>query len=60
MKKFKGKGQSRRLQIQHELSGGPTGIFGVAAREHDLSIREVMVMIAGGLATKFPDLDFRH
>ena len=54
------KGQSHRLQIQHELTGGPLGIFGDEAKKHDLSIREVMNGIMDALQANYPDLSFRH
>lgn len=54
------KGQSHRLQIQHELAGGPLGIFGDEAKKHDLSIREVMNGIMEALQANYPDLSFRH
>ena len=56
----RGKGQSRRLEKQHEIAGGPLGIFGEEAKKHDLSTREVMEQIAGALKRKHPDLSFRH
>ena len=56
----RGKGQSHRLQRQHELAGGPLGIFGDDAKKHDLSIREVMNGIMEALQTNHPDLSFRH
>ena len=54
------KGQSHRLQKQHEVAGGPLGIFGEEARRHDLSIREVMEKIAKALRIQHPALEFRH
>ena len=59
-KPARGKGQSRRLQKQHELAGGPVGIFGEQAKLHDLSIRGVMAMITETLKTRHPGLTFRH
>ena len=56
----RGKGQSRRLERQHELAGGPLGIFGDEAKKHDLSIKEVMNGIMEALQAKYPDLSFRH
>ena len=56
----RGKGQSRRLERQHELAGGPRGIFGDEAKKHDLSIREVMNGIMEALQAHYPSLSFRH
>ena len=57
---LRGKGQSRRLEKQHELAGGPSGIFGEEAKKHDLSIRKVMQRLMQELQTQHPDLMFRH
>lgn len=57
---FKGKGQSLRLGIQHELGGGPLSIFGEAAQKHDLSIREVAAGVLAKLSEEFSDLEFRQ
>ena len=54
------KGQSYRLQQQHEVAGGPLGIFGEEAKRHDLSIREVMAKVAEELKRRHPELQFRH
>ena len=56
----RGKGQSRRLERQHQLAGGPLGIFGDEAKKHDLSIREVMNVIVEALQASYPGLSFRH
>jgi len=56
----RGKGQSIRLEKQHELAGGPIGIFGEEAQKHDLSIRNVMLLINEELQKKHPSLIFRH
>ena len=56
----RGKGQSGRLQRQHELAGGPEGIFGELARQHDLNLRVVMTKITNGLGEQRPELSFRH
>ena len=56
----RGKGQSRRLEKQHERAGGPLGIFGEEAKLHDLSIRAVMEMITEKMKRQYPDLVFRH
>ena len=57
--KLKGKGQATRLGKQHELAGGPLGIFGKEAQKHDLSIREVSEMILKTLKVTYPNLTFR-
>ncbi len=54
------KGQSDRLQIQHEQAGGPRGIFGEEAKLHDHNVGEVMKEIAGKLKRDHPKLSFRH
>lgn len=54
------KGQSLRLEKQHELAGGPLGIFGEEAKRHDLSIRHVMGKIMEELKNQYPMLSFRH
>ncbi len=56
----KNTGQSLRLGIQHELAGGPVGIFGKEAKRHDLSIRNVMKLIFVSLKNSNPALSFRH
>lgn len=59
-KPTRGKGQSRRLERQHQRAGGPLGIFGEEAKRHDLSIRMVMEEITKRLKSEYPDLVFRH
>ena len=56
----RGKGQSGRLQRQHELSGGPAGIFGELAKRHDMAVGDVMSAIADGLKSEWPNFSFRH
>ena len=55
-----GKGQSNRLGVQHELSGGPLGIFGEEAKKHDSSIRDVMSLVERALEKQYAELEFRH
>ena len=55
-----GNRQFRRLQQQQEIAGGPAGIFGEAAKKHDLSIREVMNEVYASLGSELSSLDFRH
>lgn len=56
----RGKGQSSRLQRQHELAGGPAGIFGELARLHDMAVGTVMSKITEELRNQWPNLSFRH
>ena len=56
----RGKGQSGRLQRQHELAGGPAGIFGELARRHDMAVGAVMSKIVEGLKSEWPSLSFRY
>ena len=56
----RGKGQSERLERQQVLSGGPAGIFGKAAKKHDLFIRHVMEFVFIELKTRYKEFDFRH
>lgn len=57
---FRGKGQSKRLGKQHELAGGPKGIFGKNAQIHDASAYEVSKKIYDFLKKKYSNLNFRH
>ena len=57
--KLKGKGQATRLGKQHELAGGPLGIFGKEAQKHDLSVHEISPMILETLKDNYPHLTFR-
>ena len=58
--KLQGKGQAGRLGKQHELAGGPIGIFGAEAQKHDLTIREVSELVFKGLQKTHKDLQFRY
>ncbi|MCY3978160.1 MAG: restriction endonuclease [Chloroflexi bacterium] len=51
--------QFERLRRQHELAGGPAGIFGYLAREHDIKLSKVMDKVFEGLQSKWP-FSFRH
>lgn len=55
----KRKRQFERLRRQHELAGGPTGIFGELARKHDVAISKVMETVFEGLQSEWP-FAFRH
>ena len=57
--KLKGKGQATRLVKQHELAGGPLGIFGKEAQKHDLSVHKISPMILEALKDNYPHLTFR-
>ena len=57
--KLRGKGQATRLGKQHELAGGPLGIFGKEAQKHDLSVRQISPMILEALKVNYPHLTFR-
>lgn len=57
---YRGKGQAGRLGRQHEAAGGPLGIFGVEAQNHDRSIRVVSELLLKSLSAAFPKLLFRH
>jgi len=56
----RGKGQSKRLEKQHERAGGPIGIFGEDAKKHDLGIREAVNLVFKHLKKEFPKLFFQH
>ena len=56
---YVGKGQASRLSSQHEIAGGPLGIFGQEARKHDLNIGEVSELIHRGLIETYGKLEFR-
>lgn len=59
--KLTGKGQASRLGKQHEISGGPLGIFGVEAQKHDLKIGEVAEKILEKLESEYQGrLVFRY
>lgn len=53
------KRQFERLRRQHELAGGPAGIFGDLARQHDLALSKVMVRVFERLQSEWP-FTFRH
>jgi len=57
--KLRGKGQAGRLGKQHEIAGGPLGIFGEEAQKHDLSIGKVSDLILKALEKTYPNLLFR-
>jgi type II restriction enzyme len=57
---LRGKGQAGRLGKQHELAGGPLGIFGEEAQKHDASIREVVELIEEHLKKTYTNFTFRH
>lgn len=55
----RGKGQVERLSAQHIKAGGVVGIFGVDAKKHDASVKEVAKGVLLLLRTDFPNLIFR-
>ena len=59
--KLTGKGQANRLGKQHEISGGPLGIFGLEAQKHDLKIGEVAEKVLAKLELDYKErLVFRY
>lgn len=54
------KGQSRRLEKQHERAGGPKGIFGEASKRHDTRAKAVMATIVEELKKRHAGLTFHH
>ena len=59
-KPARGESQSRRLERQHVLAGGPLGIFGEEAKRHDLKARVIMEMVVELLENRYPSLSFRR
>lgn len=55
-----GKGQSKRLEIQQKLAGGPVGIFGDEAKKHDGLIRDAVEIVLQSSKEYFPKLNFRY
>ena len=49
-----GKRQFERLRRQHELAGGPKGIFGDLAKQHDLALGKVMERVYDRLDNVWP------
>ena len=54
------KNQSKRLTNQHKETKGVIGIFGNEAKLHDLSVREISLLVMEQLKITFPLLSFRH
>ena len=54
------KNQSKRLATQHKETKGAIGIFGNEAKLHDLSVREISLLVMQQLKITFPLLSFRH
>lgn len=52
--------QSGRLTQQHKYSKGVAGIFGEAAKNHDLSVSDISKLVIVELKDKYPTLEFRH
>ena len=57
--KYTGKGQASRLSLQHEIAGGPLGIFGEEAKKHDLNIGDVSILIYKALNQNYKNYKFR-
>ena len=56
---YEGKGQVSRLSQQHTQAGGFSGLFGLAARSHDLSTKQATILVQEMLMEQFPQLNFR-
>lgn len=54
------KNQSKRLTNQHKESKGVIGIFGNDAKLHDITVRELSLLIVQQLQEDFPQLLFQH
>lgn len=53
------KGQTKRLTKQHISSGGPKGIFGEHAQEHDKSVRRAGISVFDALKQEYQQYQFR-
>lgn len=53
------KNQSFRLTEQHKKSQGVVGIFGEFARQHDLTVGEISLLVKEELGIEYPQLTFR-
>lgn len=53
------KNQSFRLTEQHKKSQGVVGIFGEFARQHDLTVGEISLLVKEELEVEYPQLTFR-
>lgn len=53
------KNQSFRLTEQHKKSQGVVGIFGEFARQHDLTVSEISLLVKEELEVEYPQLTFR-
>lgn len=54
------KNQSFRLTEQHKKSQGVVGIFGELARQHDLTVGEISLLVKEELELEYPQLMFRN
>lgn len=52
--------QSSRLTTQHKEQHGVLGIFGVEAKQHDLTIGQIAHLVVEQLEKDYPQLTFRH
>lgn len=53
------KNQSNRLTSQHKLSQGVVGMFGEAAKLHDLTVGNIAKIVMSELKNEYPQLSFR-
>jgi len=54
------KNQSSRLTNQHKKSQGVVGIYGDAAKLHDLSVSDISYLVVTQLKEEFPHLTFQY
>lgn len=54
------KKQSKRLTNQHKESQGVVGIFGNAAKLHDMAVGSISELVIKQLETEYPQLSFRY
>ena len=55
-----GEDPSKRLGLQHELTGGPLGIFSEEDKQHDAKIKHAVMVVYQSLKQYFPKLAIRH
>ncbi len=53
------KNQSERLTTQHKESKGAEGIYGINAKSHDSSVRDISKLVIQELASEYPKLTFQ-
>lgn len=52
--------QSSRLTKQHKISQGVIGIFGEDAKQHDLTVEQISLLVLKALEEEYTQLCFRH